>query len=213
MSHRKRELKMQTITSHGKSFFVADSDANEAHVIAAMSASISHTLLAALQAKLREDEKQARAALRAEIEQDALITQSALDSADTQTRIASLDKRIVELQSALDSAEHERADYLNTLKPARNAERITIDRDANGVYIARGAAEKAPREPGATRAIAKGYRILATGVIYDNAKDAVLATGVDPANLSHAPDGTPYYAAYISADLRRANPRFEKIAG
>jgi hypothetical protein len=64
-----------------------------------------------------------------------------------------------------------------------------------------------------TRTIAKGYKVLATGTIYDNAKDAVIAAGVDVSTLSHAPDGTPYYAAYIAADIKKTNPRFEKVAG
>jgi hypothetical protein len=64
-----------------------------------------------------------------------------------------------------------------------------------------------------TRTIAKGYRVIATGARYSRAMDAVIAAGVDDRELSHAPDGTPYYAAYIAADLKKANPKFEKIAG
>jgi hypothetical protein len=64
-----------------------------------------------------------------------------------------------------------------------------------------------------TRTIAKGYRVIATGARYSRAMDAVIAAGVDDRELSHAPDGTPYYAAYINADLKKANPKFEKIAG
>jgi hypothetical protein len=169
-----------------------------------------------LQGKARRDEKQAHAALQAEIDADVSITQAALDSADTQARLASHDKIIAQLENDLKRATITRANYLDALKPERNASRITIDRDVNGVYVVRGGARQAPREPGAprdARTIAKGYRVIATGVTYDNAKDAVIAAGVDVSTLSHAPDGTPYYAAHIAADLKKANPKFEKIAG
>jgi hypothetical protein len=204
---------MQTITSHNKTFFVSDADVQEAQVIAAMNASIAHTLLAALQAKARGDEKQAHAALQAEIDADVRITQAAIDSADTQARLTTHDKIIAQLENDLKRATVTRANYLDALKPERNASRITIDRNDQGVYTARGASKKATREQGAPRASAKGYRVLATGTVYDNAKDAVIAAGVDVSTLSHAPDGTPYYAAYIAADIKKTNPRFEKIAG
>ena len=202
---------MQTITSHNKTFFVSDADASEAQVIAKMSENLAHTLLATLQGKARGDQRAAHAALQAEIDADVRITQAAIDSADTQARLTSHDKIIAQLENDLKRATVTRANYLDALKPERNASRITIDRNDQGVYTARGASKKATREQGAPRTIAKGYRVIATGARYSRAMDAVIAAGVDDCELSHAPDGTPYYAAYIAADLKKANPKFEKI--